>query len=236
MADALQKSGRDIVLGVCEWGQRHAENWCAEVGGQLWRTSYDVRDMWKDIVHQGGMGILDIIDVTAPLADKVRPGQWPDMDMLVVGLRGKGGPSSDLGGVGCTPTEYRTQMSLWCMMASPLAMTNDMSHLTQDDLDILLNKEIIAIDQDTLGVAARRVVSEKNRQVFVRPLSGDRHAVAILNPSDQPVKTTIDFASLGLQGKYTVRDVWKHADVGRKAVRWRGTVAPHQTVVLVLKK
>ncbi len=236
MADALQKSGRDIVLGICEWGQRHAENWCAEVGGQLWRTSYDVRDMWKDIVYQGGMGILDIIDVTAPLAEKVRPGQWPDMDMLVVGLRGKGGPSSDLGGIGCTPTEYRTQMSLWCMMASPLAMTNDLSHLTQDDLNILLNKEIIAIDQDTLGVAARRVVCENNRQVFVRPLSGGRHAVAILNPSDQAVKTSVDFASLGLQGKYTVRDVWKHADVGQKAVRWRGTIAPHQTVVLVLKK
>ena len=236
MADALQKSGRDIVLGICEWGDRHAENWCAEVGGQLWRTSHDVRDMWKDIVYQGGLGILDIVDVTAPLADKVRPGQWPDMDMLVVGLRGKGGPSSDLGGVGCTPTEYRTQMSLWCMMASPLAMTNDLSHLTQEDLDILLNKEIIAIDQDPLGKAAHRVVCEKDRQVFVRPLADGSHAVAILNPSDRTVKTSVAFASLGLQDRYTVRDVWKHADVSRSAVRWQGKVAPHETVVLVLKK
>ncbi len=236
MADALQKSGRDIVLGVCEWGDRHAENWCAEVGGQLWRTTHDVRDMWKDIVYQGGLGILDIVDVTAPLADKVRPGQWPDMDMLVVGLRGKGGPSSDLGGVGCTPTEYRTQMSLWCMLASPLAMTNDLSHLTQDDLDILLNKEIIAIDQDPLGKAAQRVVCDKDRQVFVRTLADGSHAVAILNPSDRTVKTTINFASLGLQGKYTVRDVWKHADISRNAARWQGKVAPHETVVLVLKK
>ncbi len=236
MADALQKSGRDIVLGICEWGDRHAENWCAEVGGQLWRTSHDVRDMWKDIVYQGGLGILDIVDVTAPLADKVRPGQWPDMDMLVVGLRGKGGPSSDLGGVGCTPTEYRTQMSLWCMMASPLAMTNDLSHLTKEDLDILLNKEIIAIDQDPLGKAARRVVCENDRQVFVRPLADGSHAVAILNPSDHTVKTSVAFASLGLQGRYTVRDVWQHADVSRNAVRWQGKVAPHETVVLVLKK
>ena len=62
MADALQKSGRDIVLGVCEWGQRQAEEWCGQVGGQLWRTSYDVRDMWKDTLGQGGMGILDIIN------------------------------------------------------------------------------------------------------------------------------------------------------------------------------
>lgn len=77
MADALQKSGRDIVLGICEWGQRQCEEWCEEVGGQLWRTSYDVRDMWKDIVKEGGMGILDIVDITAPLAKHARPGQWP---------------------------------------------------------------------------------------------------------------------------------------------------------------
>ena len=75
MAEALQQSGRDIALGICEWGQRQAEEWCEEVGGQLWRTSYDVRDMWKDTLHQGGMGILDIINVTAPLASYARPGQ-----------------------------------------------------------------------------------------------------------------------------------------------------------------
>ena len=88
MAEALSKSGRNIVLGICEWGQRNCEEWCEQVGGSLWRTSYDVRDMWKDIVHQGGMGILDIVNVTAPLAKDVRHGQWPDMDMLVVGLNG----------------------------------------------------------------------------------------------------------------------------------------------------
>lgn len=122
------------------------------------------------------------------------------------------------------------------MMASPLAMTNDLRHLTQEDLDILLNKEIIAIDQDPLGKAAHRVVCEKDRQVFVRPLADGSHAVAILNPSDRTVKTSVAFASLGLQDRYTVRDVWKHADVSRSAVRWQGKVAPHETVVLVLKK
>ena len=71
MAEALQKSGRDIALGICEWGQRQGEEWCEEVGGQLWRTTYDVRDMWKDVVKQGGMGILDIINTTAPLAKYV---------------------------------------------------------------------------------------------------------------------------------------------------------------------
>lgn len=236
MANALQNSGRDIVLGICEWGQRQCEEWCEEVGGQLWRTSYDVRDMWKDIVKEGGMGIIDIVNVTAPLAKYVRPGQWPDMDMLVVGLNGTGGPSSDLGGVGCTQTEYQTQMSMWCMMASPLAMTNDLRKVSEEDRRILLNPEIIAINQDVLGKAAERKVMNDNYQIFVRPLADGSHAVALLNTSEKPLTLTADFASLGFAGKYTVRDVWQHKDVARNASKWKGRVKPHETRVFVVKK
>ena len=235
MADALSKSGRDIVLGICEWGQRNGEEWCEHVGGQLWRTSSDVRDMWKDIVNQGGVGILDIINVTAPLSKQVRHGQWPDMDMLVVGLNGKGGPSSDLGGVGCTYTEYQTQMSMWCMMSSVLALSNDLRHLTPEDKRILLNKEIIAIDQDPLGKAAERVVNEAGHQVFVRPLANGSHAVAILNNGDKAQRLSVSFKQLGLTGKYTVRDVWQHRDIARGATKWGGKVQAHETKVFVLR-
>ena len=235
MADALSKSGRDIVLGICEWGQRNGEEWCEHVGGQLWRTSSDVRDMWKDIVNQGGVGILDIINVTAPLSKQVRHGQWPDMDMLVVGLNGKGGPSSDLGGVGCTYTEYQTQMSMWCMMSSVLALSNDLRHLTPEDKRILLNKEIIAIDQDLLGKAAERVVNEAGHQVFVRPLANGSHAVAILNSGDKAQRLSVSFKQLGLTGKYTVRDVSQHRDIARGATKWGGKVQAHETKVFVLR-
>ena len=235
MADALSKSGRDIVLGICEWGQRNGEEWCEHVGGQLWRTSSDVRDMWKDIVNQGGVGILDIINVTAPLSKQVRHGQWPDMDMLVVGLNGKGGPSSDLGGVGCTYTEYQTQMSMWCMMSSVLALSYDLRHLTPEDKRILLNKEIIAIDQDPLGKAAERVVNEAGHQVFVRPLANGSHAVAILNSGDKAQRLSVSFKQLGLMGKYTVRDVWQHRDIARGATKWGGKVQAHETKVFVLR-
>ena len=236
MADALQQSGRDIVLGVCEWGQRNCEEWCESVGGQLWRTSYDVRDMWKDIVYQGGMGILDIINVTAPLMPYVRQGQWPDMDMLVVGLNGKGGPSSDLGGVGCTLTEYQTQMSMWCMMSSVLALSADLRHLGEEDRRIVLNPEIIAINQDKLAKAAERKVNTDDYQIYVRELSGNRYAVAVLNTSDAALTLTADVAQLGLpSGKYSVRDVWQHSYVSRSAAKWRGKVAAHETRVFVLK-
>ena len=235
MADALSKSGRDIVLGICEWGQRNCEEWCESVGGQLWRTSYDVRDMWKDITKEGGMGILDIVNITAPLAKDVRHGQWPDMDMLVVGLNGKGGPSSDLGGVGCSYVEYQTQMSMWCMMSSVLALSNDLRSLSAEDSRILLNKEIIAIDQDALGKAAERKVNTPTHQIFVRPLADGSHAVAVLNASDKPLTLTADFKALGLNGKYAVRDVWQHRDIARNATKWKGKVVAHETKVFVLK-
>lgn len=235
MAQALSKSGRNIVLGICEWGQRSCEEWCEQVGGSLWRTSYDVRDMWKDIVKQGGMGILDIVNITAPLTKDVRHGQWPDMDMLVVGLNGKGGPSSDLGGVGCSYTEYQTQMSMWCMMSSVLALSNDLRKLSAEDKRILLNKEIIAIDQDPLGKAAERKVNQADHQIYVRPLANGSHAVAILNCGDKDKSIQADFKQLGLNGKYLVRDVWQHRDIAKKANRWKGTVKAHETKVFVLK-
>ena len=129
MADALSKSGRDITFGICEWGGRQPYLWAYQAGGQVWRTTYDIRDMWKDTLHQGGIGILDDINQNADLHAYAGPGHWNDMDMLVVGLYGKGGPSSDLGGVGCNDIEYETQMSMWCMLGSPLAMSNDLRNV-----------------------------------------------------------------------------------------------------------
>ena len=235
MADALSKSGRDIALGICEWGQRQCEEWCEEVGGQLWRTTYDVRDMWKDVTNEGGMGILDIVNITSPLSSYACKGQWPDMDMLVVGLHGVSGPSSALGGKGCTQAEYQTQMSLWCMFSSPLAMTNDMRKVSEEDRRILLNREVIAINQDPLGKVAERKVNTDTHQIFVRPLADGSYAVALLNVSDAPLTLTADFAKLGLSGKYTVRDLWQHRDIAKNAKSWKGKVQAHETKVFRLK-
>ena len=157
------------------------------------------------------------------------------MDMLVVGLNGKGGPSSDLGGVGCSYTEYQTQMSMWCMMSSVLALSNDLRKLSAEDKRILLNKEIIAIDQDPLGKAAERKVNQADHQIYVRPLANGSHAVAILNCGDKDKSILADFKQLGLNGKYLVRDVWQHRDIAKKANRWKGTVKAHETKVFVLK-
>ena len=233
MGDALQDSGRKIALGVCEWGQLNPERWARQAGGSLWRVSYDVRDMWKDIVGQGGMGILDIIDITEPLYKYAGPGHWLDMDMLIVGLDGKGGPSSDLGGVGCTYTEYQTQMSMWCMFASPLAMSHDLLNENEATRRILLNKEMIAINQDALGEAARRVDFPGVCRVYLRRLSGNRLALAVMNPSDKPQSIQLPLSVIGKAQKYAFRDVWEHKTALWHKI-WQGDLQPHETKVFTV--
>ena len=233
MADALQNSGRKIVLGVCEWGQLNPEKWARQAGGSLWRVSFDVRDMWKDIVKQGGMGIIDIINVTEPLYKYAGPGHWLDMDMLVVGLDGKGGPSSDLGGIGCTYTEYQTQMSMWCMFASPLAMSHDILNENAATRRILLNKEIIAINQDALGKAARLVQRIGECRVYQRQLTNNRQAIAIINPSDKAQRISLPLSFLGKSAKYDFRDVWEHKNTSVKKA-WEGKLEAHETKVFVV--
>ena len=233
MADALQNSGRKIVLGVCEWGQLNPEKWARQAGGSLWRVSFDVRDMWKDIVKLGGMGIIDIINVTEPLYKYAGPGHWLDMDMLVVGLDGKGGPSSDLGGIGCTYTEYQTQMSMWCMFASPLAMSHDILNENAATRRILLNKEIIAINQDALGKAARLVQRIGECRVYQRQLTNNRQAIAIMNPSDKVQRISLPLSFLGKSAKYDFRDVWEHKNTSVKKA-WEGKLEAHETKVFIV--
>lgn len=121
------------------------------------------------------------------------------------------------------------------MMSSPLALSNDMRKLTADDLRIISNAEAIAINQDALGKAAERKVCQDDRQIFVRELSGGRHAVALINTADQDRRITVDFRSLGLTGKYRLRDIWAHKQIASKATKSAGTVASHETKVWVLE-
>jgi alpha-galactosidase len=243
MGDALRKSGREIAFGICEWGDRQPWHWAKAAGGQLWRTTADVRDKWKSKqptknaydLHRVGAGILDIIDINTELADYAGPGGWNDMDMLVVGLYGKKGPSGALGGTGCTDTEYQSQMSLWCMLNSPLAATNDVRIMNDATKRILLNKEVIALNQDPMGKQAERKINDSVWNVFVKPLANGDYAVAILNRSDKPQKAAIDFKALGIEESYAVRDLWEHKDLGQKK-NWKGEVQSHETKLFRVKK
>lgn len=235
MADALRKSGRDIVFSVCEWGERKPWLWAAKSGGQLWRTTADVRDKWKKRPDEKcGEGIIDIVDVNAGLSQYSGPGHWNDPDMLVTGLYGKKGPSGDCGGIGCNDTEYQSQMSLWAIMDAPLIATNDLRNMNEATKRILLNEDVIAVNQDALGKQAVRKINSNGWNVFVKPLSKGDYAVAILNRSDSAKVFNIEFRELELNDKYEIKDLWKHKVIG-KSKKYEGEVQSHETKMFRLK-
>jgi len=236
MADALRNSGREIVFGICEWGPRKPWLWAAAVGGQLWRTTYDIRDKWKNLsANENAEGILDILDINAALQASAGIGKWNDADMLVTGLYGKKGPSGDLGGTGCTDTEYQTQFSLWAIMNAPLYATNDLRNMNEATKSILLNKEVIALNQDALGKQAIRKINNDTWNVFVKSLANGDFAIAILNRSESAKDFNLSFTELGLIDKYEIRDLWQHKIIG-KGNKWKGTVQVHETKLFRLKK
>lgn len=232
MAEALSATGRDIVLGVCEWGQLNPEMWASRAGGSLWRTTYDVVDTWVT-TPPISQGIYNIIRLTEDKYSYAGRGHWLDMDQLIVGIRGKGHKTTDaFGAKGCTDMEYQSQMSLWCMMASPLLMSHDILNDDSVTRRILLNPEIIAIDQDSLGEAAHKVMEQDNVLYYMRHLTGNRIAVAALNSGETSKTISLPLLKLGISGRRTVRDVWRHSL--RRTNRLKGVLKPHETMVVVI--
>ena len=245
MAKALQNSGRDIAFGICEWGDRSPWLWARKAGGHLWRTTADVRDKWKSHapagsapheLHGYGAGILDILEINAGLDKYAGPNGWNDPDMLVVGLYGKkGAPSTDLGGTGCTDTEYQSQMSLWCLMAAPLMITCDVRNMNEATKRILTNKDIIAIDQDPLGIQAERKLKTDLLQIFVKPLSNGDVALGILNTSDQEQTIEVNPETLGIFNKRKAKDLWSGQTM-KTGKRIKVKMAAHETKVFRLSE
>lgn len=215
MGRALAKTGRPIVYSICEWGPRKPWLWGARAGGHLWRTTWDVRDVWEAGRYEAAItGIVEILDQQAGLAEYAGPGHWNDPDMLVVGLYGKGGATTRKGKPPCNDTEYRSQMSLWCLMAAPLLATCDVRAMNAATREILMNREVIAVNQDPLGKQATRVVKDGETEFWKKPLSGGRYALGILNRAQDTRAVAGKWADLGLKAKYKVRDLWAKRDLG----------------------
>jgi alpha-galactosidase len=200
--DALAKCGRPIVYSICEWGANKPWEWAPDTGN-LWRTTYDIRDKWSSITS--------IMDLNNKHAARAKPGAWNDPDMLEVGNYGKG-----VGGGGMTDTEYRSHFSIWAIMAAPLISGNDLRSMNQTTLDILTNPEVIAVDQDPLGKQGAKVCATNGLEVWSKELSGtNTRAVALLNRSSAAADITVNWSQVGLpDGAATVRDLWARADLG----------------------
>lgn len=209
MADALRSTGRPIVLSICEWGTAKPWLW-AKNTGNLWRTTGDIWDSFakKDATRDWAYTVVAIVDLNEPLWEHAGPGHWNDPDML------------EVGNGGMTPDEYRSHFSLWAMMAAPLMAGNDIANMDETTRSILLNKEVIAIDQDPLGAQGRRVAKEGDREIWVKPLAGGGRALLLFNRGEVPVKIRATSEQLGIQTTGKVRDLWAHKDLKR----WSGAI------------
>ena len=236
MGKALRATGRSIVFSICEWGQREPWKWAKSVGGHYWRTTGDIGDHWSNAVTGPGWGVMEITDINGKLDNYAGPGGWNDPDMLIVGISGKSMSIADAKS-GCSDEQYRSHMSLWCMMASPLLSGNDVRDMTSVTLETLTNPEIIAINQDVLGRQAERVIRHDKYDVWAKPLSDGSVAVMCLNRFDEPVTVHLNDKTIpGVTTNTGIRDVWLHKELGKFPQGMNVELGAYQCKVFIFKK
>jgi hypothetical protein len=225
MGAALATQTRDIIFSMCQYGNQDPWNWAASVRGNSWRTTGDIEDSWTSVV---GIGF----DQQYKMSPYASPGHWNDPDMLVVGMVGWGGalhPSR------LSPDEQYSHISLWSLLASPLLLGNDLASLDEFTLNLLTNDEVIAINQDPLGRAARRVFSSDDWQVWVRDLQDGGKAVGIFNLGDGYRSLRLSADMIGHSGAMRLRDAWRQAELGRFASGYAAAVPSHGVLLLTVR-
>ncbi|MGB6974676.1 MAG: glycoside hydrolase family 27 protein [Terracidiphilus sp.] len=196
MGKALKATGRPIVFSLCQYGWDAPWEWAPALGGNLWRTTGDINARWDRI--------YDLLEMQAGLAKYAGPGHWNDPDMLEVG-NGR-----------LSLAENRSHFSMWAMLAAPLLAGNDLTAMTPEIKSILTNRDVIAIDQDSLGHQARRIYADGEVEVWARPLLGGAMAVAVLNAGSDRYSTHpfhLNLAKLGLHGDQQAKNLWTGEDV-----------------------
>jgi len=216
MRDALQKTNRDIVYSLCQYGMGNVWEWGEEAGGNCWRTTGDITDDWSS-VESIGFG-------QAGLENYAGPGYWNDPDMLVVGKVGLG-PS--LHPTRLSPDEQYTHISLWAMLASPLLIGCDMTQMDEFTYSLLSNDEVLDINQDPLGKQASRVVQYDNLEIWSKNLEDGSIAVGLFNRGLFSSQLTVTWNDLNLKGIHMVRDVWSQTNEGRFDQKYSTTVPAH---------
>ena len=238
MRDALAKAGRPIVLGICEWGDSQPWTWAKPVG-HLWRTTGDITHCWDCEESHGSWsswGILRILDKQNGLRVHAGPGQWNDPDMLEVGN-------------GMTAGEDRAHFAMWAMLAAPLIAGNDLRTMSAETRAILTNREIVALDQDTLGVQGFAYKATLDGlEIWFKPLAAGDWGMAVLNRGSAPRRVRFDWRHESVSDDlskratefdrvtYAVRDLYAHRDLGTTARALDATVPGHDVLVLRLRR
>ncbi len=234
MRDALHKAGRPILFSICEWGDNQPWEWATDVG-HSGRTTGDIYPCWN-CEHKHGswssLGITIILDKQVGLRKYAGPGHWNDMDMMEVGN-------------GMNEEEDRAHFSLWAIMTSPLIAGNDLRNMSETTRKILTNKDMLAINQDKLGIQAMKWIDEGDVEVYIKPLEHGDYAVLFLNRADKRVKYGFDwdfhYMTDDISGysihfdkqQFTWRDIWR-GDKGSTTEKLSLKIPAHGVRVLRL--
>ncbi len=236
MSKALRTAGRPMIFSLCEWGVNKPWQW-GEPVGQLWRTTEDIYQVFDSVHNQGSWDALSVMRI-ADLQDTLRkyagPDHWNDPDMLEVGN-------------GMTYAEDRTHFALWAMMAAPLIAGNDIRKMTAQTKAILTNKNIIAIDQDPLGIQGFKFTDRDSLQVWFKPLQQGDWAVCFINRSNHdtpvnfnwkqtPVEDNLYHYTLNNNIDYTLFDVWTGKSAGTTKKNLSAMLKSHDVLMFRLKK
>lgn len=180
MGDAIASTGRPIFYSIADGGEHEPWLWAKDIG-HSWRT---YTDLLVAEGFDGGTGsVLDCLDHQEGLRKYAGPGHWNDPDMLTVGIK-------------MSENEDRAHFTMWCMLAAPLMLGNDVRNMSKSTKEILMNSDAIAIDQDSLGIQGMKVRSENGLEYWFKPLKGGDWAFTILNRSTETKKTIVDWNTL----------------------------------------
>lgn len=231
MRKALDKVNRDIVYCV-GYGAPNVWNWGEQAGGNQWRTTRDITDEWNVVT---AIGFFQ--DVCAPAT---APGKYNDPDMLVIGKLGKGW-GEKVHDSYLTADEQYSHLSLWSILSAPLLIGCDMANIDDFTLNLLTNREVIAVDQDPLVAPAVKIMTE-NGQIWYKKLYDGSYAVGLFHVDpyfilwdqdsaeaiqNETYKMQLDFSKLGIQGEVTVRDLWRQKDLGNFTNNFQADIPYH---------
>ncbi|WP_407429935.1 glycoside hydrolase family 27 protein [Arcticibacter sp.] len=235
IAAALKNAGRPMVLSICEWGNDEPWKWGPAVG-HLWRTTGDIFNCFDCIEDHGtwkSFGVMQILDKQKGLRQYAGPGHWNDPDMLEVGN-------------GMVVNEDRAHFSMWAMIAAPLIAGNDLRSMNKETIGILTNKEVIAINQDSLGVQGFKYSVKDKLETWFKPLKDGKWAVCFLNRNDNAQEVSFDWTKELVQdslakrdlgkklGGYKIRNLWTKKELGTTNRPLKTTVPSHDVLMLRL--
>jgi len=214
MRDALNKTGRHIYYSMCEWGVENPADWAGPVANS-WRTTGDIEDKWSSF--------LSILDKQIGLEKAAGKGAWNDPDMLEVG---NGGMTHD---------EYKAHFALWCLLKSPLLTGNDIRKISPEVLEILGNEEVIALNQDDMGVQGKRVVKKGDLEVWQVPLVNNQVGAIFFNRGGSTATISATFKELQFSATHAkIRELYDHKDLGVFSDQFSASVRTHSVVVVKL--